>query len=45
MKALADTDEEETFYYAYESHVISGKYEGKFGVAVKSKPGDYALEF
>ena len=45
MKALASTDEMEAFYYAYESHVISDKYEGKFGAAVKSKPGDYALEF
>ena len=45
MKALADTDGEEAFYYAYESHVISDKYEGKFGAAVKLKIGDYALEF
>jgi len=45
MKALADTDEEEAFYYAYGPHVISDKYEGKFGAAVKSKTGNYALEF
>jgi len=45
MKALADTDKEKAFYYAYESHVISDKYEGEFGATVESKPSDYALEF
>jgi len=45
MKALADTDEEKAFYYAYKSHVISDEYEGELGNVVKSKPGDYALEF
>jgi hypothetical protein len=45
MAALADTDWEKAFYYAYRSHVVSDGYEEEFGAEVKSNPGDYALEF
>jgi len=41
MKALADTDEEKAFYHAYESHVISDNYEGKFGDVVNAESGDH----
>ena len=44
MELLTDTDWEEAFYYAYESHVISDAHEESFG-AVTSKLGAYALEF
>jgi len=45
MEALADTDSEQAFYYAYKSHVISDGDEGEFGATVASMPSDYALEF
>ena len=45
MATLADNGWEKAFYYAYRSHVISDGDEGRFGAAVASMPGDYALEF
>jgi hypothetical protein len=45
METLADTGEEEAFYYAYKSHVISDEDEERFGATVASGPSDYALEF
>lgn len=45
MEALATTDSERAFYYAYQSHVTSDEEEEHFGATVASMPSNYALEF